>query len=73
VGTYYILFSFALDDLPKNSFVPTWIRNICKREYYGDVFLVKMAPHEYGEHDWAAYEDIVPEFLDFLIEGPLDG
>jgi hypothetical protein len=31
-----------------------------------------MAPHEYGEYDWAAYEDIVPEFLDLLIEEPFN-
>jgi hypothetical protein len=32
-----------------------------------------MAPHEYGENGWAAYEDIVPEFLDLLVKGPLEG
>lgn len=34
-------------------------------------FLFKMAPHEHGENGWAAYEDIVPDFIDFLNEGPL--
>jgi hypothetical protein len=33
--------------------------------------LVKMAPYEYGQYGWAVYEDIVPEFLDFLDKGPL--
>jgi len=32
--------------------------------------VVKMAPHEYGEYGWAAYEDIVPEFLYLLVKGP---
>ena len=79
MGTYYVFRSFAIDDLPKNSSVPTWISGDIgdigdgfHRSYYGDVFLVKMAPHEYGEYGWAAYEDIVPEFLDLLREGPLD-
>jgi hypothetical protein len=76
-GAYYMFFSFAGDDLPKNSSLPAWIRNIgdiedgIHRQYPGDVFLVKMAPHEYGENGWAAYEDIVPDFLDCLNEGPL--
>lgn len=69
MGTYYVFYSFAIDDLPRNSSVPTWISD---NNFYGDVFLVKMAPHEYGEYGWAAYEDIVPEFLDLLREGPLD-
>jgi hypothetical protein len=76
MGTYYVFYSFAIDDLPKNSSVPTWISGDISDDfplyYYGDVFLVKMAPHEYGEYGWAAYEDIVPEFLDLLREGPLD-
>jgi hypothetical protein len=33
--------------------------------------LVKMAPDERGENGWAKYEDIVPLFLDLLVEGPL--
>lgn len=71
VGTYYVFFSFARDDLPKNSFVPAWTSSDdIHLRYSGDVFLVKMAPHEYGEHGWAAYEDIVPEFLDLLVKGP---
>jgi hypothetical protein len=40
--------------------------------YYGDVFLMKVARDEYGEHGWALYEDIVPNFLDLLVEGPLE-
>jgi len=76
IGTYYVFYSFAADDLPKNSSVPTWISGDIgddfHRYYFGDVFLVKMAPQEYGEYGWAAYEDIVPEFLDLLREGPLD-
>lgn len=69
-----MFFSFARDDLPKNSSLPAWIRDIgdiedgIHRQYPGDVFLVKMAPHEYGENSWAAYEDIVPDFLDCLNE-----
>ncbi|KAM3068067.1 hypothetical protein ACMFMF_009433 [Clarireedia jacksonii] len=79
-GAYYMFFSFAADDLPENSSLPTWIREIGEigdipdgfhRRYFGDVFLVKMAPHEYGENGWAAYEDIVPDFLNCLNERPL--
>jgi hypothetical protein len=79
IGSYYVFYSFALDDLPKNSSVPAWISDIgdigdvIPPQYWGDVFLVKMAPYEYGEYGWAVYEDIAPEFLDLLIEGPLDG
>ena len=76
MGTYYVFYSFALDDLPKNSSVPTWISGDISddfhRCYYGDVFLVKVAPHEYEEYGWAAYEDIVPEFLDLLKEDLLN-
>jgi hypothetical protein len=30
-----------------------------------------MAPQEYGEHGWAVCNDMVPEYLDLLNEGPL--
>jgi hypothetical protein len=79
IGSYYAFYSFASDDLPKNLSVPAWISEIgsfgdgIRSQYWGDVFLVKMASYEYGEYGWAAYEDIVPEFLDLLIKGPLDG
>lgn len=72
-GTYYVFYSFAGMNLPKNSSVPAWINDIGpyeQRPYCGDVFIVKMAPSEYGEHGWAAYEDILPQFLDLLVEGP---
>jgi hypothetical protein len=35
-------------------------------------FLVKMAPHEYREYEWACYANIFPKFLDLLVEGPLE-
>lgn len=69
-GLYYAFFSIAMDDLPENSFVPSWVGHGRRSVYWGDVFLVKMAPHEWGEHGWAAYEDIAPEFLDLLVQGP---
>lgn len=57
------------------TYVPAWIKNIGDGNhspYSGDVFLVKMASHElYGEYGWAAYDNVGPEFLDLLIEGPL--
>jgi hypothetical protein len=71
--TYYVFYSFALDDLPKNSSVPAWISGGNRYQYWGDVFLVKMAPHLYGQYGWAAYEDIVPDFLDLLVKGPSYG
>ena len=76
VGAYYVFYSFDLDDLPKNMFVPAWVNDMgdgVHYPYYGDVFLVKMAPHEYGENRWAVYEDIIPLFLDLLAEGPIVG
>lgn len=72
-GAYYVFYSYAIGDLPRNLYVPDWICDTgdgCYQTYYGDVFLVKMAPHEYGENSWAIYEDIVPLFLDLLVEGP---
>lgn len=71
-GAYYVFHSFAVDYLPKNLFVPAWISDIGDRDYRqycGDVFIVKMARHERGEYGWAAYEDMVPQFLDLLVEG----
>jgi hypothetical protein len=62
-GIYTIFFSFALDDLPRNDNVP---RRLLKESAYGDVFVVKLQPHEHGEHGWAAYDDISPEFLQWL-------
>ena len=77
MGAYYVFHSFAADDLSKNLSVPAWLSKIREwdhRNYYGDVFVVKMAPVEHGEEGWAVYEDIVPQFLDLLAErGPLDG
>jgi hypothetical protein len=73
-GTYYVMYSFCMDELPLNSYVPAWIRQIsprCCLPYYGDAFVVKMAPHEYGECEWASYADITPQFLDLLMQGPL--
>lgn len=35
--------------------------------------MVKMAPHEFGLHAWAAYEDVAPDFLDMLVKGPSGG
>ena len=72
-----MFFSFAVDDLPKNSSLPAWVRDVgdiedgIHREYFADVFFVKMAQHEYKENGWAVYEDIVSDFLDCLNEGPL--
>ncbi|KAK3937268.1 hypothetical protein QBC46DRAFT_416608 [Diplogelasinospora grovesii] len=75
-GAYYVFYSFTFDDLPKNLSVPPWISDIGDgdhRQYCGDVFLVKIAPHKYGEDGWAAYKDIVPQFLDLLVKGLFDG
>lgn len=69
-GIYYAFFSYAAHDLPENSSVPVWISSHRRIIWCGDVFLVKMAPHEFGEHAWAAYEDIGPEFMDLLANGP---
>lgn len=76
VGSYYVFYSYAVDDLPRNPAVPAWIN--CTGpgtylSYFGDVFLLKMAPHEYEEeHGWAVYEDIDPQFLELLTEGPIE-
>ncbi|KAF2468686.1 uncharacterized protein BDR25DRAFT_230630 [Lindgomyces ingoldianus] len=74
VGAYYVFYSFDLDSLPRNMFVPAWVSEISDGvhfSFHGDVFLVKMSPHEYGENRWAVYEDITPLFLDLLVKGPI--
>ncbi|KAF2120925.1 hypothetical protein BDV96DRAFT_565904 [Lophiotrema nucula] len=71
-GAYYLFYSFAIDDLPENTHVPAWMRE-GRGRCLGDVFLVKLAPQEFGEHGWATYEDIVPQFLDLMKEGPYVG
>lgn len=62
-------FSFGTEGLPEHSFVLDWMDVSNRRKYWGDVFVVKMAPHDYGKYFWAAYEDIVSEFLDLLVKG----
>ena len=52
------------------SSVPAWISSHRRIVWCGDVFLVKMAPREFGAHAWTAYEDIGPEFMDLLANGP---
>jgi hypothetical protein len=74
IGAYYVYYSFDVDHLPRNAFVPDWIGKIgdeFPQKYCGDVFVVKMGPQEYGPYGWAAYEDITPEFLELLSTGPL--
>jgi hypothetical protein len=74
IGAYYVYYSFDVDHLPLNAFVPDWIGKIGdknQQRYWGDVFVVKMGPQEYGPYGWAAYEDITPEFLELLEAGPL--
>lgn len=75
VGTYYVIYSFCSDDLPLNTYVPDWIRKADEGflwRYYGDVFLVKMEAHEYREYEWASYANLSPQFLELLVEGPLE-
>ena len=75
IGEYYIFYSFDTDGLPENLSVPDWVNDVggnTHRCYFGDVFLVKMAPGKDGKNGWATYEDIVPQFLDLLAEGPLE-
>lgn len=74
VGAYYVFYSFATEDLPQNPHVPAWLSRRKGEEghrYWGDVFVVKLSPHEYGPRGWAAYEDIDPTFLNVLSDGPL--
>jgi hypothetical protein len=74
IGTYYVYYSLDVDHLPLNAFVPDWIGTVgdkAPRLYWGDVFVVKMGPQEYGPYGWAAYEDITPDFLELLAAGPL--
>jgi hypothetical protein len=65
-GTYYVFYSFEVDELPQNLFVPAWLSGDHGHGYYGDVFVVKVGLHELGQDDWATYEDIVPDFLNLL-------
>ncbi|KAL2818737.1 hypothetical protein BDW59DRAFT_151921 [Aspergillus cavernicola] len=62
-GVYMFFFSFALDDLPRNTNFPSWLLD---SSGYGDVFVVKLQPHEFGEYGWAAYDNISREFLELL-------
>ena len=62
-------FSFGIGGLPEDSSVPDWMDVSNRRKCWGNVFVVKMAPHDYGKYFCAAYEDIVPEFLDLLLKG----
>jgi hypothetical protein len=74
IGAYYIFYSLDLDHLPQNAFVPDWIGKIGDKGhqiYWGDVFVVKMSPQEWGPYGWAAYQDIAPEFLELLAAGPM--
>lgn len=51
VGGYYVFYSFALDDLPQHTHVPAWLSRKNDGEghrYWGDVFVAKMSPPEYG-------------------------
>ncbi|KAK7186243.1 uncharacterized protein CC84DRAFT_1221420 [Paraphaeosphaeria sporulosa] len=76
-GVYYLFWSFAMDDLPRNKHVPKWISDAPNTEmthsYYGDVFIVKIAPHEYEPEGWAAYEDVSPTFVEALVKSPSYG
>ncbi|KAI9866352.1 MAG: hypothetical protein M1813_001474 [Trichoglossum hirsutum] len=62
-GVYMKFISFAMDDLPENKSIPACFYG-AGDPAAGDVFLVKLAPQEFGEHGWAIYEDIPPEFLE---------
>jgi hypothetical protein len=71
-GVYMIFFSFALDDLPQNNNFPVALMR--EGTFWEDVFVVKLQPHEYGEHGWAAYDDVPPEFLQLpFLRWDLDG
>lgn len=73
-GAYYLFYTFDMHDLPQNEHVPSWMAAVPRMSMCcGDVFLVKMAPIEHDENGWAVYEDFLPEFLQVLAEGPLDG
>ncbi|KAL5429359.1 hypothetical protein PMIN04_000163 [Paraphaeosphaeria minitans] len=76
-GVYYLFWSFAMDDLPRNKHIPRWINEApdmdMSHSYYGDVFIVKVAPHEYEKEGWAAYEDVSPAFLEILTKSPSYG
>ena len=63
-GVYQKFFSFALDDLPRNAFLPP----LFSREHggCGGVFVVKLAKQD-QEHEWAVYENILPKFLDLPV------
>jgi len=60
-GVYMVLFSYAMDDLPEHNNFPASLTD--SGACWGDVFVVKLQPHEFGEHAWAAYDDVPPEFL----------
>jgi hypothetical protein len=61
-----------VDDLPQNEHAPSWIRDASDGSFYGDVFLVKLAPQEKDDNGWAVYEDVSSAFLEVLANGPLE-
>jgi hypothetical protein len=52
-GVYMMFHSFAMDDLSQNTTVPLALARM--GAIWGDVFVVELAPEEWGEHGWAAY------------------
>jgi len=60
-GVYMTFYSFALDDLPQNINVPDSFSPM--GTMWGDVFVAKLAPEEWGVNGWATYEDVPSEFL----------
>ncbi|KAF7981654.1 hypothetical protein HWV62_32766 [Athelia sp. TMB] len=74
-GSYMVLYSFALDDLPQNTHSPAFILRSIGNSW-GDVFVVKMMPNEWEEHGWACYDDVPEQFFDLPVmarmgKGPL--
>lgn len=56
-----VFFTSTMDELPENSNFPEHI--LGNRFLHGDVFIVKLQPHEYGVNGWAEYDDVPAEFL----------
>lgn len=72
-GAYYVFYSFALDDLAQNMGAPGWMVEASDGPFFGDVFLIKLAPQEKDENGWAVYEDVGLEVLEVLACGSVEG
>jgi hypothetical protein len=62
-GLYLAFYTYTAWRLPVNEHFPVKLMFTPR----GDVFVVKLQPHEFGENAWAAYDNVAEEFLDLPV------